>query len=68
MPCDFPLRVALELGEKRLATPVVLSWPANAVMPELALKVRAVETLAVLFAVVPCATTMVIKSPTCIAL
>jgi len=37
-------------------------------MPELALKVRAVETLLPLLAVVPWATTVVIKSPTCIAL
>jgi signal transduction histidine kinase len=37
-------------------------------MPELALKDRAVETLFALLAVVPCATTMVIRSPTCIAL
>lgn len=37
-------------------------------MPELALKVRAVDTLFALFAVVPCATTIVIRSPTCMAL
>lgn len=37
-------------------------------MPELALKVRAVETLLALLAVVPCATTMVMRSPTCMAL
>lgn len=37
-------------------------------MPELALNVRAVDTLFALLAVVPCATTMVIRSPTCMAL
>jgi DNA-binding response OmpR family regulator len=32
------------------------------------LKVRAVETVAALLAVVPCETTMVTRSPTCMAL
>src|SRR5580704_17659291 len=66
--CDFPVRACEELGEDSCATPVVFNCPGKAVMPELAARVRAVETLLALLAVVSWTTTMVIKSPTLPAL
>jgi hypothetical protein len=67
-PCDFPDKLCVEVGEKSCATPPVFNCPGRLVMPELAEKARAVETLVALLAVVLSVTVMVIKSPTRAAL
>ena len=65
---DEVVSVAEDCGENRFSTPAVFHWPGSALIPELALKLRAVETAAALLAVVPCATTIVTRSPICMAL
>src|SRR5271165_748869 len=62
--CPFPDSAWAEVGENRLATPAVLSFPGRAVIPELAEKVRLVATAPVLEADKFCTTLIVTRSPT----
>src|SRR5277367_5627050 len=60
----FPASTWEEVGENRLATPLVEICPGSAVIPELAVKLRLVATLPVLVEDKACDTLMVTRSPT----
>ena len=44
-PAAFPVSACVEVGENRLATPLVLICPPSALIPELAENARFVATL-----------------------
>src|ERR1700676_2397257 len=62
--CAFPASTCEDVGENRLATPLVLICPPSAVIPELAEKLRFVATLPVLVEERFCDTLIVTRSPT----
>ena len=64
----LPARVSAECSPSNVAAPPTFSFPGSESTPELALKVRAVDTSPAFDEVKLCATTIVTTSPTAAAL